>query len=64
MTNGENEPVPNPREVARYIEQFARELKGMAQRANMAFLAFLLAMAEDEAMATLRRLGGPGNDST
>jgi hypothetical protein len=60
--NGEKEsPVPDARETARYIEQFARELKGMAQKANMAFLAFLLTMVEDEAVATLRRIGDVGS---
>jgi hypothetical protein len=59
MNVGETEPIPNPRETARYIEQFAHELKGMAQQTNLAFLAFLLTMVEDEAMATIRRMGPP-----
>jgi hypothetical protein len=61
MTGGETEHVPNPREAARYIEQLARELKEMAQRTNLAFLAFLLSMVEDEAIATARRLGPPSD---
>jgi hypothetical protein len=56
MTGGENKNVPNPREAARYIEQLARELKGVAQGANLAFMAFLLSMVEDEAVATARRM--------
>lgn len=53
-------PPPDPRETARYVEQFARELRKMAKAADIGFLAFLLAMVEDEAAATLRRLGEGG----
>jgi hypothetical protein len=61
MSGGDSGHVPSARETARYIEQFAHELRAMAQKADFPFLAFLLGMAEDEAGATLRRLGGPSN---
>jgi hypothetical protein len=57
MTGGESENVRDSREAARYIEQLARELKEMALRTNLAFLAFLLSMVEDEAVSTARRMG-------
>ena len=60
MNGKEQMHGPDARETARYIEQFARELRGMAQKANLGFLAFLLTMAEDEAGAMLRRLGEGG----
>lgn len=59
--NDGNETLPNAADIARYIEQFSRELRAMAQKANLPFLAFLLSMTEDEAGATLRRLGNPAD---
>ena len=43
-------------ETARYIEQLARELRTMAAGADLGFLAYLLAMVEDDAAATARRI--------
>ncbi|MBN8997800.1 MAG: hypothetical protein J0H94_21535 [Rhizobiales bacterium] len=62
MTTGQDELGPDARETTRYIQQFSKELRGLAQKANLVFLAFLLSMAEDEANATLRRMGEPGSD--
>jgi hypothetical protein len=63
MTGGESKLVPTPRETAGYIEQLARELKEMALRTNLAFLAFLLNMVEDEAVAVGRRIDRPSEDA-
>ena len=48
-------------ETARYIGNMAKELRAMAVRADLDFLAYLLSMVEDDAVATLQRLdeGGP-----
>jgi hypothetical protein len=43
-------------ETADYIALLARELRGLAAKADLAFLAYLLAMVEDDAHATIRRL--------
>ncbi len=52
---------PDPRETARYVEQVAREMRKMTAAADIGFLAFLLGMVEDEAAATVRRLGEEGS---
>lgn len=39
-----------------YIGGITRELRGMALKADLGFLAYLLAMAADEAEAISRRL--------
>ncbi len=44
-----------PADTANYIGGIAKELRALAIKANLGFLAYLLAMAEDEAMATSRR---------
>lgn len=45
-------------DTARYIENMARELKGLASKADLDFLAYLLAMVENEAGAAVRRVKG------
>ena len=59
MNDGNGGSAPSAPEIARYIEQFAREMRTMAQKVNLPFLAFLLTMVADESAATLRRMGGP-----
>ena len=55
LTNPNLRP-PDPAETARYIGGLAREMRAMATKANLGFLAYLLAMVEDDAEATARRL--------
>ena len=43
-------------ETTDYIGGIARELRGMALKADLGFLAYLLAMVTDEAEAISRRL--------
>ena len=43
-------------ETARYIQQFAKELRSLAGEADLGFLAYLLAMVEEDAAATVRRI--------
>ncbi|HET7717631.1 MAG TPA: hypothetical protein VFK86_18560 [Bauldia sp.] len=50
------EPPTNARETARYIEVLAKELRRLALAADLGFLAYLLAMVEDDAAATSRKL--------
>jgi hypothetical protein len=45
----------NAAETARYIASLARDLREMAKRADLGFLAYLLAMVEDEAETTASR---------
>ncbi|MBZ0228861.1 MAG: hypothetical protein K8F58_10490 [Bauldia sp.] len=42
------------RDAARYIESMAKELKGLADKADLDFLAYLLAMVENEAASAGR----------
>ena len=42
-------------ETARYIGGMAKELKTLASKADLGFLAYLLAMVEDDAIATIRK---------
>ena len=44
------------RETAEYIEGLAKDLRRLAGAADLGFLAYLLAMVEDDAAATVRRL--------
>lgn len=44
------------RDTAQYIETMAKEMKQLAARADLGFLAYLLAMVEDDAAATVKRL--------
>jgi hypothetical protein len=48
--------VQDPREVARYIEGLANELKALATSAGLGFTAYLLGMVVEDAAATARRL--------
>lgn len=54
----------DPAETARYIGRLAHEMRQMAAKANLGFLAYLLAMVEDEGDAVARqyveRKGGGG----
>jgi hypothetical protein len=47
---------PLTRETADYIERLARELRTIAARSDLEFLAYLFSMVEDDAAATGRRL--------
>jgi len=53
MTNL-NTQEADPEETARYIGRLAREMRQMAAKANLGFLAYLLAMVEDDADAAAR----------
>lgn len=52
--------MSSPGEAAGYIEQSASELRDLAQRSGLSFLAYLLDMARLEAAA--RSLGPAGSD--
>ena len=45
-------------ETAQYISVLAHELRTMAAKADLGFLAYLLAMVEDEAAASARKVTG------
>jgi hypothetical protein len=45
-------------DTARYIQHLAKELRLMASEVKLDFLAYLLAMVEDDAAATARQLNG------
>jgi len=47
---------PDGEDTAQYISTLAREMRTMAARADLGFLAYLLAMVEDEATASLQKL--------
>ena len=51
---------PNGELTARYISQIAHELRIIASKADLAFLAYLLAMVEDEASASATEPGPVG----
>jgi hypothetical protein len=50
------DPSRSPIETAEYIEGLAKDLRRLAAAADLGFLAYLLAMVEDDAAATVRRL--------
>ncbi len=50
-------------ETARYIGNMAKELRSMAAKADLDFLAYLLSMVEDDAVATLQRLDEDGPEA-
>ena len=51
-----NSPMqPEGEDTDQYISMLARELRIMAAKADLGFLAYLLAMVEDEATATVRK---------
>ena len=47
----------SPAETAAYIATLAKELRTLAAKADLGFLAFLLAMVADDADAAARELG-------
>lgn len=49
-------PVTSAVDTTEYIGGITRELRGMALKADLGFLAYLLAMVADEAEAVTRRL--------
>ena len=50
----------DPREVAAYIADVSLEMRNMAKRANLAFLAYLLEMVFQEAFDLSQRGRGEG----
>lgn len=54
------ENTVTPEQTADYIHGIVRELRTLAANSNMGFLAYLLAMAEDESGETARRLKASG----
>ena len=61
IQSGLVEPARDARETAEYIEGLARDLRRLAAAADLGFLAYLLAMVEDDAGATARRLANGGD---
>jgi hypothetical protein len=57
MASPRKDPDDNAADTATYIGGLARELRAMAAKANLGFLAYLLAMVADDAEATARRIG-------
>ncbi len=49
-------PNADPAATADYIGAIAKELRALASKSNLGFLAYLLAMVEDDAQATAKRL--------
>ena len=49
MGTGEGRHPENAEDTARYIATLAHELRALAARSGLDFLAYLLAMVEDEA---------------
>ncbi len=49
---------PDGEDIAQYIGMLSRELRTMAAKAELGFLAYLLAMVEDEAAASVRKKAG------
>jgi len=56
MTSTETEPEPTAADTAGYIGVMAKEMRGLAAKADLGFLAYLLAMVADDAEETARRL--------
>jgi hypothetical protein len=57
MARDDNAPPANTIDTALYIAGLAKELREMAKKADLGFLAYLLAMVEEDATDTARRLG-------
>jgi hypothetical protein len=55
MTDGAG-PPRDARDTAVYIQRMAKELRALAVEAELGFLAYLLAMVEDDAEATVHQL--------
>lgn len=49
-------PPGGEAETAQYIAGMAKELRAMAAKVNLGFLSYLLAMVEEDAAETARRL--------
>ena len=56
MTTATKDAERTARETADYIATLARELRTLAAKADLGFLSYLLAMVEEDAEATSRRL--------
>jgi predicted enzyme related to lactoylglutathione lyase len=54
------EPKSTPADTAGYIGMMAKEMRALAAKADLGFLAYLLAMVADDAEETARRLGRKG----
>ena len=52
--------TPNGEEAAQYIAAMAHELRTVAAKADLGFLAYLLGMVEDEATTAVKKQGGQG----
>ena len=49
---------PDGEEAAQYVAALAHELRMVAAKADLGFLAYLLGMVEDEAAASMRKQAG------
>jgi hypothetical protein len=56
MIEAQRNSGATPADTSDYIGGIAKELRAMAAKANLGFVAYLLAMVADEAEATTRRL--------
>jgi hypothetical protein len=63
MQTGRAPLQPDAEDTARYIGGLARELRALASKADLGFLAYLLAMVEDDAEATAKRLSERREDT-
>jgi hypothetical protein len=56
MRSTDTESKPTAADTAVYIGVMAKEMRGLVARADLGFLAYLLAMVADDAEETARRL--------
>ena len=56
----EPETMIATRETANYISGVTHELRALAVKSDLTFLSYLLSMAEEEAMATVRQAASGG----
>lgn len=61
MASTDSETQSTPADAAAYIGQMAKELRALAAKADLGFLAYLLAMVADDAEETARRLVRKGD---
>lgn len=52
MTNNPTSPDPTDRQIAEHISHYLKEMVGLARDGDLAFLAYLLEMARQEAVAS------------
>ena len=52
MSSSDNKAPAGPTETAQYIAKASRELREMAASSGLEFIAYLLAMAEEESIKT------------